>query len=234
MRGSVPVAIIPAVPMAGTSLQRPIGVGPALEKARRIRGLIARRGCARHEAPGRPAHRPRGRRLRGLAERRLRARRAAHLRPVPRACAPRRCWAPTAAMPRPGAATTAGRARAHRAGDRGHPHPRQPALPAARGGDGARAPAAVRPAVAATRRPAAGRAADDDLADRGRTATIDAVLVAQRPVEVTVTVDGAPETYAMEEGETLSFSAPERARARGGRRRRRAGHGRRARSRGAG
>lgn len=41
------------------------------------------------------------------------------------------------------------------------------------------------------------------------TASIDAVLVAQRPVEVTVTGDGAPETYAMEEGETLSFSAPE-------------------------
>jgi cytoskeleton protein RodZ len=42
------------------------------------------------------------------------------------------------------------------------------------------------------------------------TATIDAVLVARRPVEVTVTVDGAPETLAMEEGETRSFSASER------------------------
>ena len=41
------------------------------------------------------------------------------------------------------------------------------------------------------------------------TATIDAVLVAQRPVEVTVTLDGAPETLALEEGETRSFSAAE-------------------------
>lgn len=40
-------------------------------------------------------------------------------------------------------------------------------------------------------------------------ATIDAVLVAQRPVQVTVTVDGAPETHDMEEGETLSFAAQE-------------------------
>jgi cytoskeleton protein RodZ len=42
------------------------------------------------------------------------------------------------------------------------------------------------------------------------TATIDAVLIAQRPVEVTVTVDGATESLAMEEGETRSFSARER------------------------
>lgn len=41
------------------------------------------------------------------------------------------------------------------------------------------------------------------------TSTIDAVLVAQRPAEVTVTVDGAPETHDMEENETLSFSATE-------------------------
>jgi cytoskeletal protein RodZ len=41
------------------------------------------------------------------------------------------------------------------------------------------------------------------------TTAIDAVLVAQRPVEITVTEDGAAETYAMEEGETLSFSATE-------------------------
>ncbi|MGZ8580300.1 MAG: helix-turn-helix domain-containing protein [Actinomycetota bacterium] len=38
---------------------------------------------------------------------------------------------------------------------------------------------------------------------------IDAVLVAQRSVEVTVTVDGAPASYDMEDGETLSFSADE-------------------------
>jgi cytoskeleton protein RodZ len=41
------------------------------------------------------------------------------------------------------------------------------------------------------------------------TATIDAVLIAQRPVEVVVTIDGAPETHLMEEGERLSFSADE-------------------------
>jgi hypothetical protein len=41
------------------------------------------------------------------------------------------------------------------------------------------------------------------------TAFIDAVLVAQRPVEVTVTLDGAPEEIALEEGETRSFSAAE-------------------------
>lgn len=39
--------------------------------------------------------------------------------------------------------------------------------------------------------------------------TIDVVLVAQRPVAVTVEVDGASQTRAMEEGETLSFSAEE-------------------------
>jgi hypothetical protein len=39
--------------------------------------------------------------------------------------------------------------------------------------------------------------------------TIDAVLVAQRPVEVSVTVDGALQTHTMEEGEILSFSAEE-------------------------
>ena len=39
--------------------------------------------------------------------------------------------------------------------------------------------------------------------------TIEAILVAQRPVEVTVTVDGAPQTSRMREGETLSFSADE-------------------------
>lgn len=38
---------------------------------------------------------------------------------------------------------------------------------------------------------------------------IDAVLVAQRPVEVTVTEDGAVETHVMEAGETRSFSANE-------------------------
>ena len=37
--------------------------------------------------------------------------------------------------------------------------------------------------------------------------TVDAVLVAQRPVEVTVTVDGEPKVHEMEEGEVLSFSA---------------------------
>ncbi len=39
------------------------------------------------------------------------------------------------------------------------------------------------------------------------TSSIEAVLVAQRPVDVSVAVDGAEETHAMEEGETLSFSA---------------------------
>jgi cytoskeleton protein RodZ len=39
------------------------------------------------------------------------------------------------------------------------------------------------------------------------TSTIDAVLVAQRPVRVTVSIDGTPESHEMEEGETLSFAA---------------------------
>jgi len=39
--------------------------------------------------------------------------------------------------------------------------------------------------------------------------TIDAVLVAQQPVEVTITVDGAPESHEMAQDETLSFSAEE-------------------------
>jgi Helix-turn-helix domain len=39
------------------------------------------------------------------------------------------------------------------------------------------------------------------------TSTIDAVLVARRPVEVTVSIDGAREAHVMAEGETLSFSA---------------------------
>ena len=40
-------------------------------------------------------------------------------------------------------------------------------------------------------------------------ATVDAVLVARRAVAVTVTVDGAEQAPPMEEGETLSFSADE-------------------------
>ncbi len=39
--------------------------------------------------------------------------------------------------------------------------------------------------------------------------TIDAVLVAQRPAAITAVVDGASETHRMEDGETLSFSATE-------------------------
>ena len=39
------------------------------------------------------------------------------------------------------------------------------------------------------------------------TSTIEAVLVAQRPVDITVEVDGASEDHAMAEGETLSFTA---------------------------
>jgi hypothetical protein len=41
------------------------------------------------------------------------------------------------------------------------------------------------------------------------TSTIEAVLVARRPVEVTVGIDGASERHAMGEGETLTFSADE-------------------------
>ena len=48
------------------------------------------------------------------------------------------------------------------------------------------------------------------------------MLAALRPVEVTVTVDGVPETRDMEEGETLSFSADEEL---AHRRRRRSGTG---------
>jgi hypothetical protein len=39
--------------------------------------------------------------------------------------------------------------------------------------------------------------------------TIEAVLVAQRPVHVSVEVDGAAEEHEMAEGETLSFTASE-------------------------
>ena len=108
----------------------------------------------------------------------------------------------------PGAAPTAGGPRAHRAGDRGHAHPRQPAASCCSARRRCSCSLLVFGLLSRRqRRPAAGRAADHGRADRAATATIDAVLVAQRPVEVTVTVDGAAETFAMDEGETLSFSA---------------------------
>ena len=73
----------PGVHMAGTSLHDPIGVGPALREGTAHPRAHAGGGCARHEAPDRPTHRPRDRGLRGAARRRLRPRGAAHLRPVP-------------------------------------------------------------------------------------------------------------------------------------------------------
>ncbi len=58
---------------------------------------------------------------------------------------------------------------------------------------------------------------------------VEAALVAERPAQVTATVDGVPTTYRMKRGEQLAFSAESRADAAGGRRRERArdrsGHG---------
>jgi cytoskeleton protein RodZ len=195
--------------MAGTSLQRPIGVGPALEKARRIRGLsldeAARDtrlrvdqltaleaedfGALPSDAFVRGALRTYAQYLGVRPEKVLEAygRHADDPAPPP----------PPEGLGRIERAIAATRIRDNQ---------RFLLLGAATvlvllllfgllsGDSGAPPPAALPTTTSPT---VVG------------TATIDAVLVAQRPVEVTVTGDGAPETYAMEEGETLSFSAPE-------------------------
>ena len=189
--------------MAGTSLQRPIGVGPALEKARRIRGLsldeAARDTRLRvdqltaleaedfealpSDAFVRGALRTYAQYLGVRPEKVLEAygRHADDPAPPP----------PPAGLGRIERAIAATRIRDNQ---------RFLLFGAATvlvllllfgllsGDSGAPPPAALPTTTSPT---VAG------------SATIDAVLVAQRPVEVTVTVDGATETYAMEEGETL-------------------------------
>ena len=192
--------------MAGTSLQRPIGVGPALEKARRIRGLsldeVARDtrlrvdqltaleaedfGALPSDAFVRGALRTYAQYLGVRPDKVLDAygRHADDPAPPP----------PPAGLGRIERAIAATRIRDNQ---------RFLLFGAATvlvllvlfgllsGDSGAPPPAAL----PTTTSPTVG------------SASIDAVLVAQRPVDVTVTVNGATETYAMEEGEALSFSA---------------------------
>jgi cytoskeleton protein RodZ len=195
--------------MAGTSLQRPIGVGPALEKARRIRGLSLDEAA-------------RDTRLRVDQLTALEAEDFGAL--------------PSDAFVR-GALRTYAQylgVRPEKVLDAYGRHADDPAPPPPPEGLGR-----IERAIAATRIRdnqrfllfaaatvlvllllfgllARDRGAPPPAALPTTTAptgvastTIDAVLVAQRPVEVTVTVDGASETLPLEEGETRSFSAVE-------------------------
>lgn len=196
--------------MAGTSLQRPIGVGPALEKARRIRGLsldeasrdtrlrvdqLTALECEDFAVlPGdafvRGALRTYAQYL-GVSPDKVLSAYARH------------ADEPAAPPPPEGL----GRIERAIAATRIRDNQRFLLLGAAllvlllllfglvARDRGAPAPAAI----ATTAAPTAVAPAT----------TIDAVLVAQRAVEITVAVDGAAETRDMEEGETLSFSADE-------------------------
>lgn len=195
--------------MAGTSLQRPIGVGPALEKARRIRGLSLDEASR---------------------DTRLRVDQLTALETEDFAALPNdafvrgalRTYAQYLGVDPDKVLGAYGR------------HAAEPVAPAPPEGLGR-----IERAIAATRirdnqrflllgaatlvlllllfglvardRGAPAPAAIPTTAPptASVSSTIDAVLVALRPVEVTVTVDGAPETRDMEEGETLSFSADE-------------------------
>lgn len=191
--------------MAGTSLQRPIGVGPALEKARRIRGLsldeAARDTMLRvdqlvaleiedfaalpSDAFVRGALRTYAQYL-GVSPDKVLGAYARHAE------------TPAAPLPPEGL----GRIERAIAATRIRDNQRFLLVGAAiivlllllfglvSRDRGAPAPAAI-PTIEPT-----------PIAD-----SIDAVIVARRAVEVTVTSDGAPETHAMEEGETRSFSA---------------------------
>ena len=194
--------------MAGTSLQRPIGVGPALEKARRIQGLTLdeasrdtrlridqlraleaeRFGALPSDAFIRGALRTYAQYL-GVSPEKVLSAYARH------AAAP-------AAPPPPGGL---GRIERAIAATRIRDNQRFLLIGASTlvvlfalfglvSRDlGAPTPASIRPTVPV----AVG------------TSTVEAVLVARRPVEVRVTIDGAEEVRAMAEGETLSFPADE-------------------------
>jgi cytoskeleton protein RodZ len=195
--------------MAGTSLQRPIGVGPALEKARRIRGLSLDEASR---------------------DTRLRTDQLTALENEDFAALPNDAFVR-------GALRTYAQylgVNPDKVLGAYAKHAAEPQAPAPPDGLGR-----IERAIAATRirdnqrfllfgaatlvillllfglvardRGAPAPAAIPTTAPPAATAssTIDAVLVALRPVEVTVTVDGAPEIHDMEEGETLSFSADE-------------------------
>ena len=195
--------------MAGTSLQRPIGVGPALEKARRIRGLSL-------DAASRDTR---------LRIDQLTALESEDFAALPNDAFVRGALRTYAQYLGVNPDKVLGAYAKHAA------EPEAPAPPEGLG--------RIERAIAATRirdnqrfllfgaatlvillllfglvardRGAPAPAAIPTTAPPVATAssTIDAVLVALRPVGVTVTVDGAPESYAMEEGETLSFAADE-------------------------
>ncbi|MGH2630959.1 MAG: RodZ domain-containing protein [Actinomycetota bacterium] len=193
--------------MAGTSLQHPIGVGPALEKARRIRGLTLDEAA-------------RDTRLRVDQLTALEAEDFAALPSDAFVHGALRTYAQYLGVSADKVLNAYGR------------HAAEPAAPPPPEGLGR-----IERAIAATRvrdnqrfllvgaatiivllllfgwlardRGAPAPASIPTTAPPSTTtvSTVDAVLVAQRPVEVTVTVDGAPEVHEMAEGETLSFSA---------------------------
>jgi hypothetical protein len=194
--------------MAGTSLQRPIGVGPALEKARRIRGLSLEEasrdtmlrvdqltaletedfGALSSDAFVRGALRTYAQYL-GVSPDKVIASYA------------RNAETP-AAPPPPGGL---GRIERAIAATRIRDDQRFLLVGAATivgllllFGLVSRDNSAPAPAVIPTVTPTVDPAS-----------IIDAVIVARRPVEVTVTIDGAAETHRMEDGETLSFRADE-------------------------
>jgi len=194
--------------MAGTSLQPPIGVGPALEKARRIRGLSLDE-----------ASRDTRLRVGQLAALESEAFEAlpsdAFVRGALRTYAQylgvspdkvltaysRHAETPTAPPPPQGL----GRIERAIAATRIRDNQRFLWVGAATlvlllllFGPVSRESGAPAPAVIPTIAPTANAGS-----------VVAAVLVARRPAGVTVTIDGAPQTHAMEEGETLLFEAEE-------------------------
>jgi hypothetical protein len=195
--------------MAGTSLRRPIGVGPALEKARRIRGLSL-------EEASRDT-RLKVDQLEALESERFDALPSdAFVRGALRTYAQYLGVSPEKVLgayarhaeepPPPPPPDGLGRIERAIAATRIRDNQRFLFLGAATlvvllvlFGLLARDHGAPAPAAIPTTAPPSGALAT----------TIDAVLVAERPVVVAVTVDGAPQTHEMQDGETLSFSADE-------------------------
>jgi Helix-turn-helix domain len=195
--------------MAGTSLQRPIGLGPALEKARRIRGLSLEE--ASRDTRLRTDH--------------LAALEAERFEALPNDAFVRGALRTYAQYLGVSSEKVLGVYALHADDPVAPPPPAglgriERAIAATRIRDNQRfllTGAAVIVALlllfgllARDRGAPPPAAIGTTSAPTGPAVTrVDAVLVADRPVEVTVTEDGARETLSMEEGETRSFAAEE-------------------------
>ncbi|MDH4111130.1 MAG: helix-turn-helix domain-containing protein [Actinomycetota bacterium] len=194
--------------MAGTSLQRPIGVGPALEKARRIRGLSLDE--ASRDTRLRVDH--------------LTALETEDFAALPNDAVVRGALRTYAQYLGVSADKVLEAYSRHAEEPPPHPPPEglgrvERAIAATRIRDNQRflllgaatlvVLLVLFGLVARDRGAPAPAAIPTTAGSPVSTASVDAVLVAQRPVEVTVTVDGAPEVHVMDAGERLSFSADE-------------------------